>query len=347
MLSSLERIGCLVQGKLPDRVPVVCNLLEQGAKELGMSIKKYYSEHEYVVEGQLKMQEKYGYDNIWAFMYTGVLAEILGSKKMIYSEDGPPNVGHMIIKDYNDIKSLTIPDNLEETAAMQRWLKCIHLLKHEVGHKVPILSAIVSSFTLPAILMGMEKWFELLLFGDVDIRNELLHKCVTFNQKLIKCFRENGVTMISYSNPMGGSGFITYEQFMNQCFPWIQKDIENMGTEGLVYFNGGSPMNYVLEDLITKAGFGAFYLHPDDDIVEAKQKIANRGVFAGVINDIKLLNWPVEKIQEEVKRIISQGMDGGGFIFGTLMMPYNIPEDNIKAMLEQAYKTGEYIGEVV
>ncbi|MCG8701004.1 MAG: hypothetical protein MI922_23330, partial [Bacteroidales bacterium] len=112
--------------------------------------------------------------------------------------------------------------------------------------------------------------------------------------------------------------------------------------DGIVYFNGGSPINHIIDSLINECGFGAYYLHPFDNIKEAKNIINKRALFAGVINDIKLVSWTPNEIRAEVKRILEDGMVGGGFIFGTLVMPYAIPEKNIKTMLETAYEYGVY-----
>lgn len=342
MLTSWERLGALMQGQLPDRVPVMCNLLEQGARELGMPIKEYYSKPEYVAEGQVRMQKKYGYDNVWGFSYVASITEMLGSKHTIFSDDGPPNVGHMLIKNAEDIANFKIPDNLEETKAGQFVVECVQLLKKEIGGKVPVLSSNVASFSLPAILMGMEKWFELLFLGPAELRNELLEKCVSFNQKLVTFLRNAGIEMIAYGNPMCSAEFISDEQFGELCLPWVKKDIEAFGTDGIVYFNGGSPINSVIDRVIKETGLGAFYIHPDDSIQEAKQIINGRGLSSGVINDILLINYSEQQIRDEVKRIMYEGKDGGGFIFGTLMMPNYIPEKNIRIMLEAAYEYGAY-----
>jgi uroporphyrinogen decarboxylase len=40
--------------------------------------------------------------------------------------------------------------------------------------------------------------------------------------------------------------------------------------------------------------------------------------------------------------MMDEGMPGGKFLFGTLVMPYGIPETNIRAMLEAAYEFGSY-----
>jgi uroporphyrinogen decarboxylase len=63
-----------------------------------------------------------------------------------------------------------------------------------------------------------------------------------------------------------------------------------------------------------------------------------------VINDIRLIDSSEEEVRAEVKRIIEAGMAGSRFLFGSLVMPYCIPERNIRAMLEAAYEYGSWEG---
>jgi hypothetical protein len=70
--------------------------------------------------------------------------------------------------------------------------------------------------------------------------------------------------------------------------------------------------------------------------------IAGRGLTCGVINDIRLIDWTRDEIRAEVRRLIAAGMPGGKFLFGTAVMPYQIPERNIRTMLAAAYEFGSY-----
>jgi uroporphyrinogen decarboxylase len=132
------------------------------------------------------------------------------------------------------------------------------------------------------------------------------------------------------------------KMFNEISLPWMKRDLEPVGTEGVVYYCGSSRFNTVIDLVIEQLGIGTFYLSPLDDIAEAKKIIAGRALCAGVINDIKLIDWSKEEIRNEVKRMINSGMPGGKFFFGTLVMPYGIPEDNIKTMLDAAYEFGSY-----
>lgn len=342
MPNGMERIGALMQGELPDRVPVICNLLEQGASELGLSIKEYYSKSEYVAEGQLKLREKFGYDNLWGFHYTAKQAEMLGSRNTIFAEDGPPNVGHLIIKDYKDIEKLEIPDDLTELPAFIEQANTIRILKQEQGGNYPVLSAITASFSMPAILMGISAWLDLLLTGPESVRNELLSKCSDFCTKSITALRNAGADMIAYANPIATATFINVEQFKKLALEWVIRDINGVGPQGIIYFNGGGRLNPMLDSIIDNTGIGTYYISPLDDVGQGKEIIRGRGLMIAAINDIKLMSWTKVEIENEVRRIMDAGAPGGGFAFGTLLMPYLIPEENIRIMLEAAYKYGKY-----
>jgi uroporphyrinogen decarboxylase len=196
--------------------------------------------------------------------------------------------------------------------------------------------------TLPALLMGMDKWMELLLLGPVDVRDELLTKCSEFFRKEISAYRNAGADVLVYSNPFGSTDTIPMKMFDEVSLPWMQRDLEPAGTDGVVYYCGSSRFNKVIDRVIKRLGIGVYYLSPLDDIAEAKKIIAGRALCAGVINDIKLVDWSKEEIRKEVKRMIDAGMPGGKFFFGTLVMPYGIPDENIKAMLDAAYELGSY-----
>lgn len=341
-MNSIERITAVMQGEIPDRVPIMGNLLEQGAGELGLTIKEYYSRPEYVAEGQVRLRERYGYDNLSGFFYAGREAEMLGCRRMIFSETGPPNVGHLIIRENRDIENLEVPEDVTGLPGFEELARCIDLIKREDGGRHVVGSAVVSSFSLPAILMGIDAWMNLLLNGPESLRRELLEKCSDFCTRLIMALRAAGADGVSYSNPVGSADFFTLEQFRTICLEWVVRDIEAVGPEGITYFNGGGRINPMLDDIITHTGITVYYINPFDDVAEAKQIIGKRGISSGVINDIPLVDWTREEIDQEVKSIMEAGAQGGRFIFGTLVMPYLIPEENIRYLFEAARKYGQY-----
>jgi uroporphyrinogen-III decarboxylase len=342
MITGMQRLTAAASGKASDRIPVFCNLIDQGAKELGMTLREYYSNGENVAEGQLRMREKYGYDNLWSLFYVGKEAELLGCRKIVFVENGPPNVGEMVIRKYEDIIGLQVPDDLGAHPAFQEPLRCLRILRSEAGGKYPICAYVTASMTLPAILMGMEKWLELLLTGPAEVRDILLAKCSDFFRKEITAYRNAGADILLYSNPFGSIDFLPAKLFAELSLPWMERDLKPVGTQGVVYYCGGARLNPVIDRVLNRLEISAYYLSPMDDISQGKKIIAGRALCAGVINDIPLIDWSRNEIRREVRRMMGDGMPGGKFIFGTLVMPYGIPEKNIRAMLEAAYEFGSY-----
>jgi uroporphyrinogen decarboxylase len=342
MMTGIERFQALMSGNLPDRVPVLCNLLDQGARELGMGIREYYSRGEHVAEGQLRLREKYGYDGVVGMFYVAMEAEFLGCRNIIYAEDGPPNVGHLVINSPEDIEKLEIPEDFNELPRFRELAACIRILKQKLQGNYPVTCLVTGSFSLPALLMGISGWMELFLCGSPELRALLLDKCSLFCRRQIAALREAGADLIAYTSSVSTSNFITLRQFHELALPTIIRDMDGLGTSDIIYFNGGGQINPHLKILLEQTDLRAFYINPFDDIGEARRLLDGQALLVAAINDIRLIDWTPEKIAWEVRRIMEQGKQGGRFVFSTLMMPLAIPEENIRAMLEAAYRYGRY-----
>ncbi|MCK6544427.1 uroporphyrinogen decarboxylase family protein [Myxococcota bacterium] len=342
MTNGMVRLVAALEGRRADRVPVFCNLLDQGARFLGIPHEEYYASGEAVAEGQLLMREHFGYDNLWSLFYVGKEAELLGCRDILYASDGPPNVASAIIQGPDDIRRLEVPDDVFEHPGFREIRRCISTLRREAGGRHPICAYVTASMSLPALLMGMEKWMELLLLGPGDLRDELLEKCSLFFQREIEAYRKAGADVLLYSNPFGSLDTVPTKLFRELSMPWMKRDLGPGGISGVVYYCGSSRMNRVIEDVIRELGITTFYLSPFDDLAEAERLLAGRGLACGTIEDLRLVHSSPERIRADVARIMATGKQSPRFLFGTLLMPMAIPEPIIHALLQSAYELGAW-----
>jgi len=340
-MSPLETLSAAITGQPAHRIPIFCNLLDQGAKELNMPLEQYYSKGEYVADAQLKMLKRYGYDNVWSLSYVGKEAQLLGCQKILFAKNGVPNVADFVIKSWDDIPTFEIPEDIILHPHWQSIADCLKILQHEVGSTHPICAYVTASTTLPILLMGMDKWMELVLTGPVSLRDELLRKCSDFVQQEIAALRDAGANVIIYATPFGSPYFIPKKMIADWSMPWMQRDLI-AGPDNIVYYCGMAPLNTVTELVIDKLNINLFYPAPEDDISESKRLINGKGLTSGVIDDIKMIHWTKQQTRDEVKRIIEIGKPGGHFLFGTGLMPLDIPEENIIALLDAAFEYGRY-----
>jgi len=341
-MTPLEILVAAVSGSPAPRIPVFCNLLDQGAHELGLHQKDYFASGERVAEGQLRMRARYGYDNVWSLFYVGKEAELLGSREILFDDDGSPNVADFAIKSWDDIAKLEVPEDITAHPAWAETGRCLKILKDEVGATHPLCAYLTASSTLPALLMGMDKWMELLLTGPTDLRDELLKKCSEFYQKEAAAYRAAGANVLVYSTPFGSTSMVGKKRFQEFSLPWMRRDLAPGGVGGIVYYCGMAPFNNVIEQVMDELNIGVYYISPMADLAEAKALIGGRGLTCGVIDDIKLIHWTPEDTRAEVKRLCEIGMVGQHFLFGTGVMPLAVPEANIRAMLEAAFEYGRY-----
>ena len=342
MHDAMSLFGALANGQLPRRVPIIANLIDQGAQELGLSCSDYYRNADNVIEGQLRLLDKYGHDVVWGAHYIARFAEMLGSQRTLFPERGAPNVGDMVIKKWQDIEKLEIPKDITSHPSFEIQAKTITALSRELGSKVPVCAFQVGTFTLPSILMGMDGWMELLLTGPRSLVEELLTKCSDFSISVFKAFREAGAAFIAYANPMASPDFFGLEKIAAWALPWTVRDIEQAGADGFIYFCGGAKIASTIPMLMEHTPIGIFYLNPFDDIRAAKNIAGGKALIVAAINDISLIDDTDTRIRQSVKRIMQTGSPGGGFIFGTLMMPTQIPEPHIHAMIQAGHKYGTY-----
>ena len=346
-MTPLEILAAAVAGTSAPRIPVFCNLLDQGARELGMPQREYYSRGEYVAEGQLRMNRRYGHDNVWSLFYVGKEAEFFGCREILYADDGAPNVAEYVIKSWDDIWKIEAPTDLTAHPAWAETAECLRILRAEVGTTHPICAYLTASSSLPALLMGMESWMELLLSGPTDVRDHLLAVCSEFFQREVAAYRAAGANVLVYSTPMGSLYFLGRKRFEALALPWMKRDLAPGGTAGIVYYCGMAPFNAVIPQVMDELDINLHYISPLADLAEAKAIIGERlplrggqGLTCGVIDDIRMIRWSPEQTRQEVRRLCQIGMPGGHFLFGTGVMPMAIPESNIVAMIEAAFEYG-------
>ena len=341
-MTPLEIFKAAVAGAPAPRIPIFCNLFDQGARELGMTQQAYYADGEAVAAGQLRLRERYGYDNVWSLFYVGREAELLGCREILYAEDGAPNVADFVIQDYDDIAKLESPADITDHPLWTETAKCLRILKREVGESHPICAYVTASTTLPALLMGMDKWLELLLSGPADVRDELLRKCSAFFQKEIAAYRAAGANILVYATPFGSTSFLDRKRFNAIAMPWMKQDLAPGGVDSVVYLCGMAPFNNVIQQVMDQLGIGIYYISPLADLAEAKAIIGAKGLTCGVIDDIKMIRWTCAQTRAEVKRLCEIGMPEQHFLFGTALMPLAVPDANLRAMLDAAFEYGRY-----
>jgi len=337
-MTPYERVMAVVRGETPDCVPVFAELLLQGAAELDLGLEEYFSRGEYVAEGQLRLFDKFGHDCVAGIPHVVEDISAFGARLM-YFHNGPPSAGEMIIRSYDDIERLDVPDPAD-SPLLQETLTTIEILRQQVGGHVPILGGCIAPFSLPSMLMGTEMWMQLLFLEEEPVRDAVLPRLLDVTQQF--CIRwanmqlAAGADAIVLADGMASAAVISRRQFINLALPIIQATVPQIN--GLVVHEGVGDLHPML-DLMVGTGVGGVMLTYRDDLTQARQMVGPDMVLLGNLNNIEMRRWTPAEMAEHALDALDQAAPHGGFILSNQgpEIPLGVSDEAIHAMVQAAH----------
>ncbi len=338
-MTSMQRVMTTLGQSEPDRVPVFLALSMHGAKELGMSIKDYFSKAENVVQGQIILQAKYGNDLLYPFFYGPIEVEAWGGE-VIFTENGPPNSGQPMIRDLNEIWNL-YPPRIDDCPCLLRVLEAIRGLKAYAGESIPIVGVAISPFSLPVMQLGFESYLSVLHehpdhFWRLMQINEAF--CVAWANAQLQA----GATFICYFDPVSSPSIIPVEMYVQTGLPIANRTLSHI--QGPTAINLASGQCIPILSFLAQTGTTAVGVSAFDSLPQVKSLCGSDLSVIGNLNGIAMRHWSQDEAEQAVKLAIAQAAPGGGFILSDNHgeIPCQVPDDVLLALVEAVRTWGEY-----
>ena len=338
-MTPAERAAVTMGFEEPDRVPLFLLFTIYGAKELGLSIREYFSKPEYVAAGQMRLYRKFGGDCLNPFCYAASEVEAWGGE-VIFSDNGPPNAGRPPIREPGEIESIEVP-LVEESPSLLFGLRTIELLKREVGDDVPIMGSVISPFSLPILQMGFAAYIEL-LYSEPDLFRTLMKKNEEFCVRWANAQLEAGATAIGYADPLASPDMTPRDLYRRTGFVVAKRTISRIG--GAVATSLASARALPVIDDVAATGSVGIGVSTFDDLAAVKRQCAGRLTILGNLNAIEMCRWTPAQAEAEVKKAIAAAGPGGGFVLSDNHgeIPWQVPESVLRAISAAVRKWGRY-----
>jgi uroporphyrinogen decarboxylase len=338
-LTSLQRANLALGHREPDRVPLFLMLTMHGARELGMSIKEYFSRAEHVVEGQLRMRLRYRNDCLTPFCYAAQEVEAWGGE-VLFSDDGPPNAGQPCIAHPEQIRSLEPPD-IAGSPSLQRVLEATRRLRERDRGEAPIIGVVLGPCSLPVMQLGFERYLCLIdeqpeLFARLMRLNEAF--CVEWAQAQLAA----GATAICYFDPMSSPTMVPPEQARRTSLPIAGRVLARIAAPALIHFASGRCLPLAAD--LPATGAAAVGVSVLEDLGALKAAFAGKLCVVGNLNGIAMRRWSQAEAEAAVRAAIGAAGPGGGFILSDNHgeIPFQVPEETLLAISEAAHCWGTY-----
>ena len=338
-MTSMERVLTTLGHQEPDRVPLFLLLTMHGAKELDLGIQEYFSKSEYVVEGQLRMLEKYRHDCLYPFFYAPIEVEAFGGQVLWY-DDGPANSGQPIIKKASDISSLEAP-NVEESTCLRKVLETIQALKKEVQDSTPIIGVAMSPFSLPVMQMGFPAYIEL-MYEQPELFNQLMAVNQEFCVAWANAQLQAGATAICYFDPLASPAITERSMYLQTGFKVAQQTLARINGPTATHLASGHCLP-VIDDLVA-TGTAVVGVSTLEDLAEVKAACQGKLNVLGNLNGIAMCRWSRKEAVQHTREALTKAGAGGGFILGDNHgeIPWQVSEEVLLAIAETVREWGQY-----
>ena len=338
-MNSLERVLTTLGHREPDRVPLFLLANMHGAKELALSLRDYYSSAENVIEGEMRVLNKFGSDGAYPFYYASLEIEAWGGDT-IFSADGPPLCGAPVIRNAEDIDSLRPPE-VESSPGLRRVLETIAGLKKRLNGQVPIIAVAISPFSLPVMQMGFDRYIEL-IHEQPDRFLKLMQANEEFTVAWANAQLAAGATAICYFDPMSSTTNIPRELYLGTGQQVAKRTLARIKGPTITHMASGRCLP-ILGD-IADTGTAVIGVSVLEDLPRLKAAAAGRVSLLGNLNGIEMRRWTPAEAELAVKRAIAAAGPGGGFILSDNHgeIPFQVADEILLAIREAVDRWGRY-----
>jgi len=337
-MTSPERVRCVLEGRLPDRTPVLLQNYQNSAFLAGMRLGDFCRDGTLMAEAQITAWERFGYDVIDIENGTAAMAAALGCE-VEYPTFEPPRVVRPILSDLRHLDELT-QVNPTHSGPLPELLKAVALTRQAVGSQACIVGeADQGPFGLAGLLAGMEEWLSALLTPDLegDIFS-LLEFCYRQVLRYSLALASAGADFVEIGDSLAGPDVCSPRLYRKFAFPFEQRlayDLHKRHIPLILHICGNATP--IIADM---AATGAAMLEIDYKVDGPRCRRATQDttVLVGDVDPsgVMALGTPDEVHQACRRAIEVYGRQGRFILSPGCTLPYNTPPESTEAMLEAA-----------
>ena len=157
-MNSLERVAVVVNGGIPDKVPVALHNFLLAAKMAKIPMSRAFQNGKLLAETQLLAWRRFKHDMLLVENGTSAMAQAMGCE-VAYADDHPPYVVKPVIRSWSDIDKLRIPDPTKDFP-LTCLLEATRILRGEIGNEVFLqVRSDQAPLALASALRGYQQFF--------------------------------------------------------------------------------------------------------------------------------------------------------------------------------------------
>jgi uroporphyrinogen decarboxylase len=338
-MNSLERVMATGGGQAVDRRAFLPALSLYGARLTDCPLDLYYSSPARFAAGQEAVHDEFEPDVLFGpFAFAGI-GEAFGCK-LTWIRDQPPNIRKPAISSMDEWCKLKVPDI--DTSAPLRFLReSVRRLANTFRGNVPIAVALPPPTDIPALVLGIDLWLELILF-DRPRANEVLEHMNPFFVRLANSLFSDGATFLVLTCAFASPAVVNREVARSFTHPAMREAFAQL-TGPVIVHHGGAPVLAHLDLLTGLPSVLGYVVGPEDDRERARQIIGPQPILLSGPSGPVLGHRRAEDIEQECQAILDERHEDLHYALCTTGadVPLWTPPENIHAMRNAILATGK------
>ncbi|MBI5186520.1 MAG: hypothetical protein HZA01_12460, partial [Nitrospinae bacterium] len=221
-------------------------------------------------------------------------------------------------------------------------VKAVELLSREFRKKTPVISAVIGPYSLPVMLMGLNKWLELIVTNDTEAIHALVSRTSSFCLAWANMLFDAGADALGFFEPFATTTMVTRQEFLKHIFDSDKELISKF--KGPAVFCGAGGRVGPIVDKLSEMGFAGCVLNTDDDLEYVKSNFGDKINIMGNLNNISMINWSYDDAKKEAAKCIKTAKEGGGYILSDQHgeISWAVPEDALRGIADAVKEFGTY-----
>lgn len=338
--TSIERVGCYLQGKRPERVACFPILANHAARVLGVPVGRFNRDAALMARAHAAAWARYGHDCIFVFTTTSTIAEAMGTR-MRFLDDDAPQIETPVVADWADLGKVRVADPTRD-GRIPVYLEATERLVAELGGQTLVTTVLAAPFTTAAALRPVELFVKDLYKNKAKVHELLelaLQSALRFLDEILA--RKSLPVVVE---PIGSGALVSPKHFREFVAPYLRRMAERIHAAGMpavLHICGNSRPNWAE---MLEADFNLWSLDAVIDLGAARAQCGEKVCLIGNVSTTTLLKGAPGDVEREARVACEQALHSpGGYVLGSgCEVPIATPPANLDALIRAARTYGRY-----
>ncbi len=344
-MTSVERCRTVLDGGVPDRVPVGLLNFMPAAAMAGMTLPEYCTDGAAMAEAHIAAWERYGHDLIDLENGVAALASAVGCTVEFEEDTSPPWVTAPALERIEDIDRLR-PIDVETDGMLPEMVKATRLISEKLGDRAFLLAeADQGPFSLATQILGAE---ELLIATMEPEKEELVRRLLAYTTEQVitygRALIDAGAHLTGMGESIAGPDVCSPDIYRRFALPYERQVVDRLAAEGKTISLHICGNTALIADDMVETGSPLLAIDFKTDHAITKKATRGRTAVIGTVDPSAVMTHGTPDDVRAAARADMQALaGGGGFILAPgCALPYTAPDENIRALVETAQAEGWY-----